>query len=90
MGVGGEDRSEISNSGVDPRTRGRRLDETLELLRALLTGDAVTHDGEFFQLDNARILPPPAVPIPIVIGGKGDSAVRRESLSRDPNVRRAT
>ena len=26
-GVGGEDRSEISNSGVDPSTRGRRLDE---------------------------------------------------------------
>lgn len=83
VGVGGEDRSEISNSGVDPRTRGRRLDETLELLRALLTGDAVTHDGEFFQLDNARILPPPAVPIPIVIGGKGDSAVRRTAKYGD-------
>lgn len=83
VGVGGEDRSEISNSGVDPRTRGRRLDETLELLRALLTGDAVTHDGEFFQLDNARILPPPTVPIPIVIGGKGESAVRRTARYGD-------
>jgi alkanesulfonate monooxygenase SsuD/methylene tetrahydromethanopterin reductase-like flavin-dependent oxidoreductase (luciferase family) len=27
VGVGGEDRKEVSNAGVDPATRGRRLDE---------------------------------------------------------------
>lgn len=77
VGVAGEDRREVSNAGVDPKTRGRRLDEALTLVRRLLNGDEVTYEGEFFQLDAARILPAPEPRIPIVIGGKGDVAVRR-------------
>src|ERR1700733_10515732 len=57
VGVGGEDRAEVSNAGVDPATRGRRLDETLMLLRLLLAGEEVTFSGEFFRLEAARILP---------------------------------
>lgn len=83
VGVGGEDRSEISNSGVDPATRGRRLDETMTLVRRLLTGEEVSHEGEFFSLDRARILPAPAEPIPFVIGGKGQPAVRRTAAHGD-------
>lgn len=83
VGVGGEDRSEISNSGVNPATRGRRLDEAMVLLRRLLTGEEVTHAGEFFSLDRARILPPPSAPIPLVVGGKGDAAVRRAAAYGD-------
>ena len=82
-GVGGEDRSEISNSGVDPSTRGRRLDETLEVLRAVLTGEEVTHHGEFFTLDRARILPAPQPAVPILIGGRGESAIRRTARYGD-------
>jgi alkanesulfonate monooxygenase SsuD/methylene tetrahydromethanopterin reductase-like flavin-dependent oxidoreductase (luciferase family) len=77
VGVGGEDRSEVSNSGVDPATRGRRLDESLKLMRVLATGEPVDHDGEFFKLEAASILPAPSPRVPIVIGGKGDVAVRR-------------
>lgn len=77
VGAGGDDRLEISNAGVDPATRGRRLDETLALLRRLLAGEEVTFSGEFFRLEAARILPSPRPPVPIVIGGKGDVAVRR-------------
>jgi alkanesulfonate monooxygenase SsuD/methylene tetrahydromethanopterin reductase-like flavin-dependent oxidoreductase (luciferase family) len=77
VGVAGEDRSEVSNAGVDPATRGRRLDEALALVRRLLAGEEVTFSGEFFRLERARVLPPPQPPIPIVIGGKGDAAVRR-------------
>lgn len=77
VGVAGEDRTEISNMGVEPATRGRRMDETLEVIRRLATGDAIDHDGEFFQLRGARILPAPAPRVPIVIGGAGEVAVRR-------------
>jgi alkanesulfonate monooxygenase SsuD/methylene tetrahydromethanopterin reductase-like flavin-dependent oxidoreductase (luciferase family) len=77
VGVGGEDRSEISNCGVDPATRGRRLDESLGLLRRLATGEAVDHGGEFFALEAAAVLPPPDPVVPLVIGGAGDAAVRR-------------
>ncbi|MCQ4079170.1 LLM class flavin-dependent oxidoreductase [Streptomyces sp. RB6PN25] len=83
VGVAGEDRREVSNSGVDPKTRGRRLDEALMLVRRLLDGEEVTHHGEFFRLDEARILPTPEPRIPIVIGGKGDVAVRRTAQFGD-------
>ena len=82
-GVGGEDRSEVSNSGVDPATRGRRLDECLEILRALASGDPVDHQGEFFELRSARIRPAPSPPVPVIIGGKGDAAVRRTARYGD-------
>ncbi|HET6185807.1 MAG TPA: LLM class flavin-dependent oxidoreductase [Trebonia sp.] len=77
VGVAGEDRAEVSNAGVDPASRGRRLDEALSLVRQLLAGEEVTFAGEFFRLEAARILPSPQPPVPIVIGGKGDVAVRR-------------
>jgi alkanesulfonate monooxygenase SsuD/methylene tetrahydromethanopterin reductase-like flavin-dependent oxidoreductase (luciferase family) len=83
IGVAGEDRSEVSNAGVDPGTRGRRLDEALPLLRRLLAGEEVSHQGEFFQLDQARILPPPRPAIPIVIGGRGEAAIRRTAALGD-------
>ncbi len=77
VGIGGEDRHEIEVCGIDPRTRGRRCDEALEVLRALLTGESVTHHGEFFSFDDCRILPPPSPTIPILVGGRSDAAVRR-------------
>lgn len=83
VGVGGEDRNEIRNSGIDPTTRGRRLDEALAVIRYLATGEEVTHHGEFFDLDAASILPAPQPRVPLVIGGKGDVAVRRTAKFGD-------
>lgn len=77
VGVGGEDRSEVSNCGVDPTTRGRRIDESLGLLRELATGRPVSHDGEFFRVEAATVLPAPQPAVPILIGGKSDATVRR-------------
>lgn len=82
-GVGGEDRLEVSNSGVDPATRGRRLDESLAVMHQLATGGKVDHEGEFFALEAASILPAPNPRVPIVIGGKGDVAVRRTAQYGD-------
>src|SRR6516225_7708053 len=48
VGVGGEDRHEIEVCGIDPKTRGRRMDECLEILRGLADGTPVTFQGEFF------------------------------------------
>jgi alkanesulfonate monooxygenase SsuD/methylene tetrahydromethanopterin reductase-like flavin-dependent oxidoreductase (luciferase family) len=83
VGVAGEDRTEVSNMGVDPATRGRRMDETLGLLRSLASGERVDHQGEFFQLDNAKILPSLEPRVPIVIGGAGDVAVKRTATYGD-------
>lgn len=77
VGVGGEDRSEVANCGVDPATRGRRIDECLGLLRRLATGTAVDHDGEFFQIEHGAVLPAQQPAVPILIGGKSEATIRR-------------
>lgn len=77
VGIGGEDRHEVAICGVDPATRGRRMDECLTVLRGLLAGNPVTLHGEFFDLTDAVVSPAPAPPIPIVIGGRSDAAIRR-------------
>ena len=82
VGVGGEDRHEYEVCGVDPASRGRRMDECLAIVRQLLAGPAVSFHGEFFDLDEAVILPAPAVPIPFLVGGRSDAAVRRAGRAR--------
>ena len=77
VGIGGEDRREVSNAGIDPATRGRRMDECLLIVRQLLAGKPVTHSGMFFDLDHALIAPTPSQPILIIVGGRSDAAVRR-------------
>ena len=76
-GIGGEDRHEVAVCGVDPASRGRRMNECLTVVRQLLTGKAVTFHGTFFDLDEAVISPAPAEPIPIIVGGRSDAAARR-------------
>ena len=77
VGVGGEDRHEVEICGVDPSTRGRRMEESLTVLRQLLSGAPATFHGEFFDIDDALVLPAPAQPVPIVVGGRSDAAARR-------------
>ena len=77
VGVGGEDRHEIEICGVDPRTRGRRTDECLIALRGLLSGRPTSHRCEFFAFEDALIRPAPDPPVPFVVGGRADAALRR-------------
>jgi len=83
VGVGGEDRNEISMCGVDPRTRGRRTNESLHVVRRLLDGDPLDHDGEFFRFEQAWIQPKPDPAIPILVGGRADAAMQRTALYGD-------
>jgi alkanesulfonate monooxygenase SsuD/methylene tetrahydromethanopterin reductase-like flavin-dependent oxidoreductase (luciferase family) len=83
VGVGGEDPAEARACGVAPATRGRRTDEALAVLRRLLAGDEVTMSGEFFSLDRVRVEPSPLSPVPIVVGGRSDAALRRAARYGD-------
>jgi alkanesulfonate monooxygenase SsuD/methylene tetrahydromethanopterin reductase-like flavin-dependent oxidoreductase (luciferase family) len=76
VGVGGEDRHEVAVCGVDPATRGLRMNESLDVVRQLLTGTAVTYHGRFFDLDDA-VIAPAAAAIPVIVGGRSDAAIRR-------------
>jgi alkanesulfonate monooxygenase SsuD/methylene tetrahydromethanopterin reductase-like flavin-dependent oxidoreductase (luciferase family) len=83
VGIGGEDPHEIEVCGVNPKTRGRRMDECLQILRSLAEGKATTFDGEFFSLQDALILPAPSPRIPLVVGGRSEAAVNRAARLGD-------
>ena len=63
--------------GVDFKSRGRRLDEMLALMKKLWTGKPVDHSGEFFEVKNAIMSPTPTESIRIWSGGASKPAFRR-------------
>lgn len=77
VGIGGEDRHEIEICGVDPKRRGIRANESLEIIRGLLNGDAVSFSGVEFNISDAAIRPTPKKSIPIIVGGRSDAALTR-------------
>lgn len=77
VGIGGEDPHEVEICGVDPRTRGRRMNECMTIVRELLSGKPIDFEGEFFTLEQAQIVPAPSEPLPMVVGGRSDAAVNR-------------
>jgi alkanesulfonate monooxygenase SsuD/methylene tetrahydromethanopterin reductase-like flavin-dependent oxidoreductase (luciferase family) len=83
VGIGGEDPHEVEVCGVDPTTRGRRMDECLQIVRGLADGTPVTFDGEFFSLRDALIVPAPSPRIPLIVGGRSDAAVSRAARLGD-------
>ncbi|MEZ0359474.1 LLM class F420-dependent oxidoreductase [Mycobacterium sp. SA01] len=74
-------REEIEACGAGFTSRGRRVDEQIEVLRALWADNpgGVSHHGEFYDFDNAMSYPKPvaAEGIPIHIGGHSRMAARR-------------
>lgn len=67
--------------GVDYRTRGRRADEAIDVLRLLWSGgpEGVGHRGEFFSFDDLCSYPKPhgVSELPIHVGGSSAAAARR-------------
>ena len=45
--------------GASPKNRGRKLEEQLEIIIRLWTEEKVTHEGEFYQLDDVSAEPKP-------------------------------
>ena len=63
--------------GVPWERRGKRMDECIDVLRGLWSGDYFSYDGEFFQVESMKQSPPPPSPIPLLVGGHSDAALRR-------------
>lgn len=70
---------------LDFHTRGRRVDETVEVCKRLWTEDEVSHHGEFFSFDGAVFVPKPAQQPwpPILVGGESGAALRRAARIGD-------
>ncbi len=80
-GVGWSE-AEYRALGYGFHDRGRRMDESLDLLRVAWRDDPVSFQGEFFSVHNVRVLPKPAHPIPIWVGGGSEAAYRRAVRAR--------
>jgi len=76
VGVGWSE-AEFAALGQSFHDRGRRTDEILELLRRCWTDDPVSWPGPAHPVDRIRVLPKPAHPIPLWVGGSSEAAYVR-------------
>ena len=63
--------------GVPWERRGKRMDECMDILKGLTTGEFFSYDGEFFQIESLKQCPGAPSPIPLLVGGHVDAALRR-------------
>lgn len=78
MGIGtGWNQVEYEALNEDFKTRGKRQEEQVELMRALWTEDSPSFDGEFHKVTKASINPRPTQPIPVWFGGGAPALLDR-------------
>ncbi len=69
--------------GVPWQGRGKRMDEMLAILRGLLRGGFFQFHGEHFDVESVKMCPTPARPVPILVGGHSEAALRRAARLGD-------
>jgi probable F420-dependent oxidoreductase len=72
--------------GMEMKTRGKRLDETIEILRGLLRpGDAeyFEYHGAHYDFDRLLMTPAPTEHVPIYVGGHSEPALKRAAKYGD-------
>ena len=78
LGIGvGWMREEFELLGQAFRGRGRRADEMLEVIRKLWAGGMVEHHGEFYDFEPLQMSPALDGPVPVLVGGLSEPALRR-------------
>jgi probable F420-dependent oxidoreductase len=80
FGVGaGWNREEMANHGTDPRTRMRRMQESVEAMRAIWTQAEASYHGEFVSFDPIWCWPKPQQRPhpPVLVGGNGATVFDR-------------
>jgi G6PDH family F420-dependent oxidoreductase len=78
LGVGsGEALNEhvIGSGWPEAEIRLEMLEEAIEVMRRLWTGEVVSHRGRHYRVENARIFTRPAEPPPILVSGFGPKAI---------------
>ncbi|MCW2758151.1 MAG: putative F420-dependent dehydrogenase [Nocardioidaceae bacterium] len=85
VGVGGENPREFDACGVPVKERGSRMDESLEIIRRLWSGEAEEFAGRHYSFEGVRIAPPPVrrPGPPIWVAGRKEVAMRRAALHGD-------
>jgi len=63
--------------------RGQRLDEMIDIVKGLMTGEYFSYKGDIFQIESIKLCPAPSEPVPILIGGHAKPALRRAARVAD-------
>lgn len=63
--------------------RGKRMDEMIEVIRGLCAGGWFEFHGEVFDVPPIKMSPVPSRPVPVLLGGHGDVALRRAARAGD-------
>lgn len=83
VGVGGSE-EEFGRLNVAYSRRGRKTDESIEVMRQLWRDEDVTFDGQFYGLRGLTMRPkPPGDRVPLWIGGRSSAAIRRAARVGD-------
>lgn len=83
VGAGGEGAAEFAAAGVPLAERGRRLDESIDVVTRLLAGQEVDHGGPLIPIRVPRLDPVPRRQPPLVVGGRSDAALERAARVAD-------
>ncbi len=70
-------------TGVPWARRGRRMNECIDIMRGLWTGEFFGFEGELYQFEPVKICPKPSKPIPVMIGGHSEPALKRAARVGD-------
>ncbi|WP_376707697.1 LLM class flavin-dependent oxidoreductase [Nocardioides alcanivorans] len=63
--------------GVPWEKRGKRMDECIDIFRGLTSGEYFSYSGDFYDIAEMKQTPAPTQPIPVLVGGHSDAALRR-------------
>ncbi len=84
LGVGTSPwREDYDVLGVPWQRRGQRMDEALAIVRGLTAGGYFEFHGEIFDVPAIKMSPVPTQPVPVLVGGHGEAALRRAASAGD-------
>jgi probable F420-dependent oxidoreductase len=76
-------REDFDALGVPFDNRGKRMNEAIDILRGLTGGSYFEYHGEIYDIPAIKLTPAPTKPIPILVGGHSDAALRRAAINGD-------
>lgn len=70
-------------TGVPYTRRGKRTDEAIDIVRGLGSGEYFEYHGEIYDIPALKLNPVPTEPVPILVGGHSEAALRRAATRGD-------